>query len=114
MRAKGGRCVSPIATVPRNRGYRPGPDRLPLSPSAGLLTPLTARVGSPGRVLQQLASQGRLRDDGNRSNVTGRMVADWARAAGMDVVQTESWGATNQYNVTKYRDLISGLRKPLP
>jgi hypothetical protein len=42
------------------------------------------------------------------------MVADWARAAGMDVVQTESWGATNQYNVTKYRDLISGLRKPLP
>jgi ubiquinone/menaquinone biosynthesis C-methylase UbiE len=69
--------------------------------------------GSPGDPgLPQLASQGRLRDDGNRSNVTGRMVADWAQAAGMVVAQTRSSGAENQYDVAKDRDVISGLRKP--
>jgi ubiquinone/menaquinone biosynthesis C-methylase UbiE len=77
------------------------------------LTPVTVRLGTPGRVLQRLASQGRLLDDGWRSNVTGRMVADWAQAAGMVVAQTRSWGAENQYDVAKYRDMISGLRKPL-
>jgi ubiquinone/menaquinone biosynthesis C-methylase UbiE len=76
------------------------------------LTPLTVRLGTPGRVLQQLASQGRLRDNGWRSNVTGQMVATWAHAAGMTVAQTRSWGAEHQYDVAKYRDLISILRKP--
>jgi SAM-dependent methyltransferase len=76
------------------------------------LTPVMVRLGTPGRVIQQLASQGRLRDDGNRSNVTGRMVADWAQAAGMVVMQTRSWRAENQYDVAKYRDLISSFRKP--
>lgn len=76
------------------------------------LAPLTCRLGTVGRVVQQVASQGRLRDDGNRSNVTGEMVADWAADAGMSVTQTDSWGEAGQYTVAKYRDLISVLQKP--
>ena len=77
------------------------------------LVSVTSRIGLIGRGVQQVASQGRLRDDGNRSHVTGQMVADWARSAGLTVEQTRSWGSKEQYNVAKYRDLISILRKPL-
>ncbi|MGV0716355.1 class I SAM-dependent methyltransferase [Mycolicibacterium sp. XJ662] len=82
-------------------------------PRSLTLTPLTSRLGTVGRVVQQIASQGRLRDDGNRSNVTGQMVADWAASAGLTVAQTDSWGDSGKYNVRKYRDLLSVLHKPL-
>jgi len=66
------------------------------------------------RVFQRITGQGRLRCDGNRSNITGKMVAEWAAAEGMTVMQTDSWGPKRQYDVRKYRDLISVFERSRP
>ena len=77
------------------------------------LVPVTSRLGRPGRVVQQLASQGRLRDDGKRSHVTADMVADWATTSGLRVIeQTTSWGPHQEFTVDKYHDIITRLAKP--
>ena len=72
----------------------------------------TERLGRPGKAVQTILGQGR-RHHGNRSHVTRGMVYDWARASGLDVsTQTRSWGPQNEYNVQRYRDIITVLRKP--
>ena len=77
-----------------------------------VLVPITGRLGKPGRVMQRIASQGRLRSGGWRSHLTGDMVARWARDSGLDVVrQTRSWGERGEYDVTRFRDLITVMRK---
>lgn len=76
------------------------------------LRPATSRLGKPGRVAQRLAAQGRLHD-GNRSDITAEMMRAWAREAHMAVeLQTRSWGERDQYNVTRFHDLITVIRKP--
>jgi SAM-dependent methyltransferase len=76
------------------------------------LVPLTARFGKAGRVVQQVASQGRLRGGGWRSHITGEMVARWALESGLDVVkQTRSWGERGEYDVRRFRDLITVMTK---
>jgi ubiquinone/menaquinone biosynthesis C-methylase UbiE len=78
------------------------------------MTPVTERIGRPGKVLLQLAAQGRLRDGGNRGNVTAAMVAAAARKHALRVDrQVDRWGDRGQYTVTKYRDIISELHAPL-
>jgi SAM-dependent methyltransferase len=74
------------------------------------LVPLTRRMGLPGRLLQQLAGQGRLRDDGNRGAVSRSQVARSALRAGLTVeFQRSTWGDRHQFNVDKYRDCITGM-----
>jgi ubiquinone/menaquinone biosynthesis C-methylase UbiE len=76
------------------------------------LAPLTGRAGRPGRVLQRLASQHRLHDDGARSNVSRAMMVHWATRAGLRVRgQVQSWGDAGQHTVAKYRDAITLLEK---
>lgn len=78
------------------------------------LSPIVRRMGRPGHVMLRLAILHRLRDDGYRSDVSARMVAQWALAAGLVVLrQTDSWGKDGRHNVGKYRDRISTLEKPL-
>jgi ubiquinone/menaquinone biosynthesis C-methylase UbiE len=77
------------------------------------LSPIARRMGRPGRVLQRAVILHRLRDDGYRSDVSARMVARWASAAGLTVLsQTDSWGKDGRHNVRKYRDGITILEKP--
>ncbi|QSB15908.1 class I SAM-dependent methyltransferase [Natronosporangium hydrolyticum] len=77
------------------------------------LAPVTRRLGRGGRVLQRWAGQRRLRDSGNRSPVSARLLAQGADQAGLRVLrQTDRWGATGQFTVGKYRDCISVLRRP--
>ncbi len=76
------------------------------------LVPVTRRIGLPGRLIQQVASQGRLRDDGNRGAVSRSQVAESARRAGLAVeFQRTSWGDRHQFNVDKYRDCITGMSR---
>jgi ubiquinone/menaquinone biosynthesis C-methylase UbiE len=78
------------------------------------IEPLTRRAGKPGRVLQRVVSQRRLRDGGNRSNVSARMVARWAQLAGMRVSrQVDAWGDDGQYTVRRYHDRITQFGKPV-
>lgn len=78
------------------------------------LSPIARRLGRPGRILQRLVILHRLRDDGYRSDVSARLVAQWASAAGLIVLrQTDSWGKDGRHNVRKYRDRITSLEKPL-
>lgn len=77
------------------------------------LLPVTLRLGLPGRIVQRLASQGRLRDSGNRSAVSARLFAELAKGHGLSIVQqTPRWGPNGEYTVTKYRDTITVGRKP--
>lgn len=76
------------------------------------VAPVTRRLGRPGRVMQRVLSQHKLRGDGRRSDVSPRQVRRWAGEAGLDVVrQTDRWGASGQYTVAKYRDCITILRQ---
>jgi ubiquinone/menaquinone biosynthesis C-methylase UbiE len=76
------------------------------------LAPIVRSMGRPGRVLQRLAILHRLHDDGYRSYVSARLVAEWGSAAGLTVVrQTDSWGKDGRHNVRKYRDQITILEK---
>ncbi len=81
---------------------------------AGLaLAPVAAKFGRAGRLTTQLVAQGRVRDSGNRSNVSAAMVADMAGAHGLDVaLQTDRWGPGGRFNVAKYHDAITVLRSP--
>lgn len=57
------------------------------------VVPVTRRLGMPGRVVQRLLSQGRLRDQGCRANVSKEDVAGFTARHGMVVVsQTQRWG----------------------
>ncbi len=72
------------------------------------LVPVTRRLGQPGRVVQRVASQGRLRDSGNRANVSAELVARAAEAHGLRIErQTDRWGPSGEFTVTKYRDTIT-------
>jgi ubiquinone/menaquinone biosynthesis C-methylase UbiE len=76
------------------------------------VSPITRRLGRPGRVMQRVLSQHRLRGDGNRSDVSPRQVRRWAGEAGLDVVrQMDRWGDSGQYSVAKYRDCITILQR---
>ena len=76
------------------------------------LVPVTARAGTPGRVLQRVISQGRLHDSGRRAPVSAIKVAHWASDAGLTVVsQVDRWGDKGQFTVTKFRDRITTMRK---
>lgn len=75
--------------------------------------PVTRRLGLPGRVLQRVLSQGRLRDQGCRANVSKEDVAGFTSRHGMLVSsQFQRWGDAGQYTVEKYRDIITSGRKP--
>jgi SAM-dependent methyltransferase len=77
------------------------------------LVPVTGHLGKPGLVLQRFASQGRVRGGGWRSHITGAMVERWATAAGLTVAeQTRSWGEHGEYDVTRFRDLITVMSRP--
>lgn len=70
------------------------------------LAPYTRRLGMPGRVIQRLLSQGRLRDGGNRSDVSRTHIAEMAGRHGLHVDdQTREWGAG--CDVAKYRDCLT-------
>jgi ubiquinone/menaquinone biosynthesis C-methylase UbiE len=75
--------------------------------------PLTARLGLPGRVAQRLLSQGRLRDSGNRSDVSREHVAEMLAGHGLQLVrQTHEWGESPKCDVSKYRDCITVATRP--
>lgn len=77
------------------------------------LAPKAAGYGRAGKLLTQVASQGRVRDSGNRSDVSAAMVAGMARSAGLHVAQqTDRWGPGGKYTVAKYHDAITVLRAP--
>lgn len=73
----------------------------------------TSRLGEPGLAVQRLVEQGRIRDTGNRSDVSARLVADAAGAAGLHVLlQVDRWGSCGRYTVHKYRDVITVFAAP--
>lgn len=77
------------------------------------LVPATSRAGRFGRMCQQIASQGRVRDSGNRGNVSRQSFATAALRRGLSVAeQTSSWGDSQEFTVDKYGDCISVLVKP--
>lgn len=77
------------------------------------LVPLTSHLGLPGRVLQRLAGQGRLRDSGQRAAVSREAVAHLVRRHGLHLdVQTDAWGTDGRHTVAKYRDCITVASKP--
>lgn len=70
------------------------------------------RLGAPGRAAGRLVSQGRLRDSGNRSEVSREQVAAMLRARGFAVeLQTSSWGSAGEFTVSKYHDCITTARR---
>jgi len=83
---------------------RPVPERL---------RDVAGRMGSPGTAALRLAQQGRLRDTGNRSEVSAAQVAAAAEAAGLRVLlQLDRWGPGGRYTVAKYHDAMSVISKP--
>lgn len=70
----------------------------------------TNRLGAAGLAAQRLAEQSRIRDTGNRSDVSARLVASEAEAIGLHVLlQVDRWGPGGRYTVHKYRDVITIL-----
>lgn len=79
-------------------------------PLASPLRHWLRRIGRPGSVLERLVAQGRLRDSGNRSDISAKSFAEMAEGAGLKVLfQTDCWGPTGGCSVRKYRDVISVL-----
>lgn len=78
--------------------------------------PVTRRLGKPGRAVQRLASQGRLRDSGWRANVSAVDIARAVARHGLVVEkQTQRWGDRGQFSVEKYRDYITvGVKRGVP
>jgi ubiquinone/menaquinone biosynthesis C-methylase UbiE len=77
------------------------------------LVPVTRKLGQVGRVVQRVASQGRLRDSGNRSNVSAELMASTAEKHGFRIDrQTDRWGPSGEFTVTKYRDTITAATLP--
>jgi ubiquinone/menaquinone biosynthesis C-methylase UbiE len=82
-------------------------------PVAVKLAPMLKRAGTPGRVVLRLVGQGRLRDSGNRAEVSRSAVARDAQAVGLSVLkQTDRWGADGKCTVGKYHDTITLLSRP--
>ncbi len=75
---------------------------------------LSQLFGNRFKNLYRAISMNRLSGgDGNRSNVSARMVAKIARRSGLEVLEQEdSWGAQHQYNIRLFRDRITTVRKP--
>jgi SAM-dependent methyltransferase len=81
-------------------------------PVAVKLAPTLKRAGTPGRVILRLLGQGRLRDSGNRSEVSRFSVARDAQAVGLSVIkQTDRWGTGGKCTVGKYHDTITLLSR---
>ena len=79
------------------------------------LDPVAARLGKAGLVARRVIAQGRVRDSGNRSDVSAAAVAAMAEGAGLHVLQqTARWGAGGRYTVTKYHDAITVAGQPHP
>jgi SAM-dependent methyltransferase len=77
------------------------------------MIPVTGRLALPGRVVQLLAGQGRLKDGGNRSDMSARLFAQLVTHHGLSLErQTDHWGGEGRFTVTKYRDIISIGLKP--
>ncbi len=73
----------------------------------------SGRLGAAGLAVQRLATQGRVRDTGNRSDVSARLVADAADAADLKVLlQVDRWGPGGRFTVGKYRDAITVVGPP--
>jgi hypothetical protein len=71
------------------------------------------RFGKTGSRFYRIISIGKRSDgDGARSNVSRKMVATMARAAGLNVdSQHSSWGPGNKFNIRLFHDCISILTK---
>src|SRR4051812_18986478 len=79
-------------------------------PIAVKLAPALRRAGTPGRVAARLIGQSRLRDSGNRSEVSRESFGRDAQAVGLAVLQqTDRWGPDGRCTVGKYRDTITTL-----
>lgn len=77
------------------------------------LVPVTGRLGLPGRVVQRVLSQGRLRDSGNRSDVSRQHIAEMATRHGLQLeLQTNEWGSSPRCTVAKYRDCVTVASRP--
>nr|WP_246280453.1 class I SAM-dependent methyltransferase [Nocardioides daedukensis] len=75
--------------------------------------PLTRKLGAPGRVVQRLMSQGRLRDSGCRADVSAGLVGRLVATHGLEVVeQRNAWGAHGEFDLSKFGDVITVGRKP--
>jgi len=72
---------------------------------------LQAVLGSRGRWLYMALSMGKFRGhDGDRSNVSKRLLAEKARDAGLTIiVQKDTWGPSNEFSVRRFRDCITTL-----
>lgn len=70
--------------------------------------------GEAGRNLYKLISMGKWGDDdGWRSDVSGQLVAELARNAGLVVEsQVRKWGANEAYGVHRYGDWMTTLARP--
>lgn len=72
------------------------------------MVPFTRRLGRAGRVIQRMASQGRLRDSGQRANVSSQLFGRLAVRHGLVMEsQDDHWGPNGEYNVAKFHDVIS-------
>jgi SAM-dependent methyltransferase len=71
-------------------------------------------LGTPGRIAYRWLSMGAAETvDGWRSNVSARLFAGLAAAAGLEVVRQESrWGPAGEFGVPRHGDRISTLRRP--
>jgi SAM-dependent methyltransferase len=69
--------------------------------------------GLTGRALYTLLSMGRfLKNDGGRSNLSGRLFARLAADEGLDVeTQIRRWGPEGEYGLPPYRDCMTVLRR---
>jgi SAM-dependent methyltransferase len=72
------------------------------------LVPAARRLGRPGRVVLRRFAQDRWRDGGGRSAMSAERFAALAIGHGLVVDrQFREWGAALQYNVNRYRDVIT-------
>jgi len=74
------------------------------------------RLGPPGRWVYRVLSM-KLDtaggDDGDRSHVSRELVRRMAERAGLEVLaQTDSWGATGEFDCRRFDDAITRLRRP--
>lgn len=77
------------------------------------LAHLTKYAGRPGRAIQRLAGQGRLRHGGSRSAVSRQSMHKWVTDAGLVVeAQTQAWGDEHQFDVRRFGDWITVMRQP--
>lgn len=82
--------------------------------AAGIaVAPRLAPYGKPGKVATRIIAQHMLTSGGNRSDLSGEMVAERAEREGLRVVQqTDRWGPAGRSTVDLYHDVITVFRKP--